>query len=253
MTRFIKFGLALALALGLCSLATPAAHASLVLMLDDLSTVGVDAIVIDNMAAGSVSSGGNVSTVADDDPLLGVVEFDGSIGAFIVQTSIGTSKPLLGGPGVANMDLLNLSITGASGGTLVISVTDTDFTLNATGSASLKSEIGGTTDGTVDAFQIYDTSNTEFGDASPFVVTHPTQGPGAYSDTQTLSVPITAGALFSLTEVLTVTLGSGDLMTGDFESTLAVPEPSTFALGLVGVVGLVGVGLRRRFRSTRAA
>jgi len=115
------------------------------------------------------SSGGTTKIVVDgssDDENAepGVVEYKKPIDMFLVQATAGQSKPYVGGDNLAEFDLSCVTSTKAAGGTLKISLSDTDFFLTIyTGNAILTSSIGGTTLGTTTYQSYVDRTNTVFG------------------------------------------------------------------------------------------
>ncbi len=86
---------------------------------------------------------GHSVTVPDGDPLdahpsVGVITFIGSLGVasvWQVNVTTGISKPVIGGPTSAEIDLNSLSVSSTGGGTLTIGLTDTDFALPPGGGA----------------------------------------------------------------------------------------------------------------------
>ena len=221
------------------------AHASLVLTLDDLGTVGIDVMVIDN-------------AVGDSNPTAGRISYgSGPVGAFTFQMSNGTSKPFLGNdPFNAHLHLFNNSVTTSTGGTLRVRLTDTDFNLvpGTSDFASLTSAFGGFVSSggqIIEANQYVDLDNNEFGIVGPNVIqlNHGSLT-GAFSDVLTTPFGYTGGD-FSITEEVLITLGASSSASFGFDSwVVPLPEPST--LGIWSVLGLVGAGVQRR-RRHRAA
>ena len=62
--------------LALCTALPTPSEAALVLTIDDLGTAGIDVIVADNSPVGTPTAKG-LSTVADDFPTAGAVQFSG--------------------------------------------------------------------------------------------------------------------------------------------------------------------------------
>ena len=227
----------------------PTARAGMMLSLDD----GTGAVVL--VADGSVLDTGAGLGKA------GLIGYSGSIGAFDIITTVGTSKPWIGGAGSSEIDLFNLNVSSAGPGTITVGLTDTDFTL-PNPAVKLTSDWGGTTDGDVLLWQILDPDNTEFGHFDPYTpsalldpdadgnpgnnVTLPTvlQGPGGFSGLMVGSGTLLAGPLpFSITEVAVIThYAAGDITSFDIKST-AVPVPGAV---LLGILGLSAAGIRLR-------
>ena len=77
----------------------PETYGGFVLTLDDLSTAGVDVIVVDNTDGGlGTLTGKGISTNADGSGTDGVVTFSGGVGSFIVNVTTGISAPMIGSP-----------------------------------------------------------------------------------------------------------------------------------------------------------
>jgi hypothetical protein len=213
-----------ALAVGIL---VPTAHAGFVMKLTD----GTTTVTIADNGAG------------DDKPLVtGQILWTGTIGVWDINVDTGLSKPNLGGPTVASMDL-SAANHSTRAGTLTISLTDTGFTLPTTG--SLLSEIGGTTPGSVTLTQIFDPDNSEFAaldSTNDTVVASPSLGSGAFSWTGTKGIEVFASP-FSITEVAVINHSGAGYTT--FDASSVVPVPGAI---LLGFLGLSAAGLRlRRF------
>ena len=233
--------------------AAPKAEAAFVMTLDDLATPGIDVIVVDNTdgGVGTLTTKG-ASTVADSQPLDGLLGFSGAVGSFIVNVTTGSSKPLIG---PARIDLNNVSISGNTGGTLQLMLTDIGFTVGAGQDDKYKgvNSLGGTTDGTVTAQGFVDYGNTEFGiGAGANTVSVGPQGPFGpvpYSDVAIafLSTPQLMGGPVSLTEIVTITHTDAFQITSfDKELAVVLPEPQTLALFGIGLLGLGFLSRRAR-------
>ena len=122
-------------------------------------TVIVAAIAILCTAGGAradfelqLSDGTTTTTIVDNgtgdgNSTTGLITFSGSVGGFSVNLTAGASKPVIGLPNDAEMDLNDLTITaGSTGGTLTIALADTGFS-SPTGSSpleTLSTAFGGT-------------------------------------------------------------------------------------------------------------
>jgi hypothetical protein len=213
--------------------ATSPARADFELMLSDTAD-GASVTIHDN-------------GIGDLNPLAGVITFSGTVGEFAINVTTGESKPVLGSPTQAKMDLnsVDTKLIGSKADTLTIKLSDTDFGPTAAG--TLKQEVGGTFSGSVTSasFTSYkDPSNTDFGmggTATPTLTftTSPFSGSSAASHP--------AYTVYSMTQVATIVAsgGAGNI-SFDLETTNFVPEPSSMALAGLGALCLIGYGLRRR-------
>lgn len=187
---------------------------------------------------------GNSTTILDDD-LDGVVTHIGSLGLWSINVTTGISKPAI--PAVS-MDLSSVDVSSSGPATLIISVTDTHFSLGDTQPAYyFNTSWGGTTQGTVNLYQYYDTNNQEFGQTTLVHHLGPYVGPimGFSYNKETL-VPSTAG-LFSITTVIAINhLAKNKVTSFDALSNVTpVSEPGTIMLLGAGLFSLVGYSIRR--------
>ena len=161
----------------------------------------------------------------------------------------GFSKPLLGSPTVARIDMLSGNFSSAAAGTLRISLTDTDFGPipgQDTNGLILRNEWGGTTDGSITAQGYLGFTNTEFDTGGATTGLQGPLGPGAFADTVSVLVAPFGGA-FSLTEIVEIThTAKGPLFTSFDKSLTAVPEPSIMLLLGSGLIALGLLGRKRR-------
>ena len=227
----------------------PAAHAGLILALDDLGTPGLDALIVDDAVLGTLTKLGSSNTL-DSFPGVGIVNFMGPLGVFNINVTTTISKPVIGGPMEAILELNSVNVSGGAG-MLRIMATDTDYLLATQPDMhTLTSMIGGVTDGTVTLEQILDLADNQFaiGPPSPNPVTLGLQGPfGPDAFTNTASVDFLLGSdRFSLTEVVTIVhTGGFDITSFDVESSVAlVPVPAAVILGILGL-GVAGLKLRK--------
>jgi hypothetical protein len=216
---------------------TNVAQAAFVLTVDDLSTAGLDVVVSDGLGIGATTASGLVTTVADGGiGPDGAIFFNGGVGSFVVNVVTGVSDPIIG-PG--QMDLNSINVTGGSSGTLVIGLTDTDYT----GAASAYStNFGGTTTGSVDFNFLYDAGNGEFGGTSFF---NPgAASGGAFSGSSTDAV--IAGSPYSLTILAQISHSAGAGQISSFDAHLVpVPVPAAVWLFGSGLLGLAGIARRK--------
>ena len=232
----MKKKLIIGICLSLFFMAVPA-RAEMILFLDDLSTSGIDVIVGDDLTAGSASSIGNTTT-ADDWAGAGTIQFNGTLGAFIVNVTTGISKPVIG---PARIDLNSVNVTGSARGQLQIGLTDTDF-LYPSGMAPVVNSIGGTTDGTVQSLWAADPGSGAFILGSSWGVTGLFSG-GAFSGTMYATSALDTSTPFSLSNWVTITHTAAGQITS-FDSEVAVPVPGAVLLGMLGL-GAVGIKLRK--------
>ena len=188
-----------------------------------------------------------LGTGIDFSPVTGVILFQGSLGAFSIQLTVGTSNA----PGtvkLAELTIVDLSLstTGFSGTqTLTFTLEDAGFTLPSGTGLPMVSQLSmtnvpATTSATYQSFL----------DAQPGTVLNLT-GVGGVQAVNTVDTGTPPFTLKSVTSLSLNGTGVGNSMSAQFTGVTAVIEwPSTASL-LVGSVSVLGFGyvLRRRHSS----
>jgi hypothetical protein len=214
-----------------------AAHAYLTLYLDD--NVGHSVTIVD---------GG----VGDTNPNTGAITYGGPVGGWTFNVTTAITTPLVGGPFHVIMDLNSVDMSGGPG-TLTLMFNNTGFTLpslNNLASMHIGGTIGLTTPGTVTYSSYFDSTNSSF---LPPTVNGSIMGPlvysgiGAFGGTLTSNIA-TGTDPFALTQVVTIQHNASGLTS--FNASLdIVPLPASVLLLGSGLLGLVGLGWRRRKES----
>jgi PEP-CTERM motif len=209
------------------------------------------AVVAAALLAGAISAPANATIVISingtteaTDPLnsFATVGPGLSIGGFNVNgiTALGVNS--FGGSGEL-LDVSSLNVSTAGSGTLKILITETDLTSPMT--TSLLSQFSGTQTKSSVTMSFYaDATNGGFETTLLGTTSATTIGPvvGSFS---TLKSFVPNGA-FSLTEEIDITAhGRGAKLSAD-DSVSAVPEPSTWAMMILGFVGVGFMAYRRR-------
>lgn len=213
----------LPLALGLATFPTLNAHAAFVMSLDDLGDSAAPTIIYDG--SGNDLSGPN-----------GIITYSGTIGAFDVNVTTGISNPITG---PATLNLNSINVTGSSGGSLVVKITDTDFTGSF---AELGAGYGGSTEGAIEIEFLQDVYNTEFG-GTAFASGAHTSSMGDLHFSEELVGSVMPGEPFSLSIVAVINHEAGGEFTS-FEAGIA-PVPLPASIWLFGSA-LAAIGARRR-------
>ena len=188
----------------------------------------------------SLSSGGDSFVVSDNgagdlNPAPGAVTFSGPLGVFVINVTTGVSYPLLGSPTSPTLSLNSLDVTGTSGGTLTVSLSQVDFATS--GDVLFLAKLGGAAIDGPTASITYDTflgtGNTLFDTST--LLTHIDVMGGIFAGSDTATVNTTAP--YSLTQVATLSLPSAAELIS-VTATLQVPEPATLLLFALGLAGL---------------
>jgi PEP-CTERM motif len=203
-----------------------ASHATLVMTLDDLSTAGVDRVIY-----------------GVDGPGFDWATFPGSVGTWALTVTTGYGN---GNSDIFGIDLNSIAASSSAGGTLRITLTETDLSLGANGApVTVNSAIGGTTQGTVSYKSWLDDAN------SALNLTNPTgQGTLLFSGSSSTMVFAASGqgttrASDPFAMTLQVDITHTGRATSSFDFAATVPEPGTLALLSVALLG-AGFAARRR-------
>jgi hypothetical protein len=200
---------------------------------NDIQCLGGDDVIVQDNGAG------------DNTAMAGAISFSTSAFGYTILVNTSQSKPVVGSSNSPQLDLTFAATSSGAASNVFLYTTDTDFV----SSGAFNFTIGGTNsgiDGSVTGRAWGGTSNTalQFSGANlisalgPFTTT-------AYSGNATGS--FSAGANpYSLTIGTQISRTAAGTSTGDLNLQVsAVPEPSIWALMLMGPV-LVGFVARRR-------
>ena len=209
-----------------------ASYSAFVLTLDDPTTVGIDVVLADDSLPGSLTDSGLVISTFDQIGSPGVLSYSGAVGAFTVNVTTGVSYPLIG-PG--RLDLNSIDVSGEAG-TLMVSLTNTDFTDIFSGYAV---NYGGTTDGRVEFEFLIDSLNGEFQGYSLFSKIIDNTGSGSSAFSENYESNVSSSSLYSLSIIAEINhLGGGQITSFD-ASINPVPVPASIWLFLTGSMVLL--------------
>jgi len=186
---------------------------------------------------------GNTATVVDGvglgSPLDGIVTFNGSLGAWIVNVTTGVGDLVLG-PG--HIDLNSINISSSAGGHMTLTLTETGVSMGSgAGLISMLDGIGGTlavgSGNHIDWLARVD-GNTYCGSTSsisPF-----SNGSGC-----TFLASIADLSNFTIELQVDIYHARGSVGSTSFDNELRVPEPGTLLLLGAGLIGLAGIRRRK--------
>jgi type IV secretory pathway VirB2 component (pilin) len=187
--------------------------------------------------------------LGDTSAITGAIAYSGSVGNWMFNVTGALSKPVMGSAGNPQMDLVDLSYSGPTGGVLWIGIMDTGFTgpLYGGSAGPFKLDVGGTTSGQVNFYALGQTTNNntifaDYFDAVKFAYLGPFSSsdgkPAPFSGTNQGSFK-GANNEFAL-GIWAEIVHRGFGATSFDASLTTVPVPAAFWLLGSGILGLVG-------------
>lgn len=201
---------------------------------NDLQCAGGDDLIVQDNSAG------------DSIAMAGAINFSGSAFGYTLEVNTSQSKPVVGSANAPQLDL-SFVVTGAGNGNVFLYASDTDFLTGGQFTLTL----GGTNSGgsgSVQGRAWGGTSNSEFQFSGANLLS--SLGPFTTSSFSANASNLFAPTAnpYSLTIGTTVSRTTAGTSTGDLNLQVsAIPEPSTWALMLMGPA-LIGFVARRRRR-----